>query len=80
MVRSDDFDKAVELPPGLTIPAIRKAVEYAERELPDLIDIYSEQANVFSAVVGIYAAKGLDVNSVYKRAGTPTSHNSGSPI
>ncbi|HUU20983.1 MAG TPA: hypothetical protein VM389_00475 [Phycisphaerae bacterium] len=68
MVQSRDFDKSVPLPPGLTLAAIRKAVEYVERELADWIDIYFEQANVFSALVGIYAAKALHVNSVYEKS------------
>jgi len=67
MVRQDDFDSSVPLPSGLTITAIRKAVEYIERELSDVIDIYFEQANVFSALVGIYGTKALDANSVYEK-------------
>ena len=68
MVRKDDFNADVPLPAGLTATAIRKAIEYVERELADLIDIYLEQANVFSALVGIYAAKALDTNSVYEKS------------
>ncbi len=68
MVRKDDFATSVPLPPGLTITAIRKAIEYVERELADLVDVYFEQANVFSALVGIYAAKALDANSVYEKS------------
>lgn len=67
MVRPDDFHPEVALPPGLTIAAVRKAIQYVERELADLVEIYFEQANVFSAVVGIYAAKALDANSVYEK-------------
>jgi hypothetical protein len=67
MVRKDDFRNRVELPPGLTVTAIRKAVEYVERELADLVELYFEQANVFSALVGIYATKALDANSVYEK-------------
>jgi len=67
MVRAEDFDPHVPLPPGLTIAAIRKAVDYVERELADLADIYYEQANVFSAIVGIYGAKALDASSIYER-------------
>lgn len=32
MVRRTDFQEDVTLPPGLTIPAIRKSIEYIERE------------------------------------------------
>jgi len=67
MVRNDDFDPAVPLPPGLTIAAIRKSIEYVERELPDLVDLYFEQANIFSGLVGIFASKALDANSVYEK-------------
>lgn len=68
MVRKDDFNPLVPLPPGLTVTAIRKAVEYIERELAELVEVYYEQANVFSALVGIYGAKALDVNSVYEKS------------
>lgn len=67
MVQKDDFNRNVPLPPGLTIAAVRHAIEYVERELADLIDVYFEQANVFSALVGIFATKGLDANSVYEK-------------
>ena len=67
MVRDTDFDKKVSLPQGLTIGAIRNAVQYMERELSDLIDLYYEQANVFSAIVGIYGTKALDSTSVYEK-------------
>lgn len=68
MVQRDDFDLGVPLPPGLTVTAIRKAIEYVERELADLMDLYFEQANVFSALVGIYATKALAANSVYEKS------------
>src|SRR5574341_1506739 len=68
MARMGEFDNTVPLPPGLTVTAIRKAVEYIERELADLVEIYYEQANVFSALVGIYGAKALDANSVYEKS------------
>ena len=67
LVRSSDFAAGVALPPGLTVAALRKAIEYIERELTDLVDIYLEQANVFSALVGIYGAKALDTHSVYEK-------------
>lgn len=68
MVRPDDFNSSVPLPPGLTTAAIRGAIEYIERELSDLVEIYYEQANVFSALVGIYGAKALDAHSVYEKS------------
>ena len=68
MSRVDDFDASVPLPPGLTISAIRKSVEYIEKELAELVDIYHEQANVFSALVGIYGVRTLDSYSVYEKS------------
>jgi hypothetical protein len=67
MVRKDDFERSVPLPPGLTLAAIRHAIEYVERELSGFVDVYFEQANVFSALVGIFATKGLDANSVFEK-------------
>jgi len=67
MVRKGDFDSAVPLPPGLDLAAIRRAVDYIEKELAELVDIYLEQANVFSAIVGIYGTKGLDAFSSYEK-------------
>lgn len=67
MARRQDFDASVELPPGLTTVAIRKSIEYIEREAADLIDIYLEQMNIFSAVIGILGTKGLDQYSVYEK-------------
>lgn len=66
-MRRDDFDSTVALPNGLTIAAIRNATEYIERELVDLVDIYYEQANLFSGLVGIYGTRALDATSVYEK-------------
>ena len=67
MVRKADFNPDIPLPPGLTVTAIQKAIDYIEKGLTDLIEIYLEQANVFSALVGIYGAKALDATSVYEK-------------
>ncbi len=67
MVQQNDFNPQVKLPPGLTITAIKKTIEYMERELADLVDIYFEQANVFSAIVGIFATKALSTQSIYEK-------------
>ena len=67
MVRKDDFDAGVPLPPGLDGSAVRRAIEYMERELAELVEIYHEQANVFSAVVGIFGTKALDAVSAYEK-------------
>ena len=39
MDRSEWFDSSVPLPPGLALAAIRRAIEYIERELMELVDI-----------------------------------------
>src|SRR5947207_10009419 len=67
MAKKEDFNRDVPLPPGLTITAIQKAIEYIEKGLADLVEIYLEQANVFSAIVGIYGVKALDATSVYEK-------------
>jgi len=67
MARKDDFNRSVPLPPGLTVTSIEKAIDYVERELAHLVEIYLEQANVFSGMVGIYATRALDANSVYEK-------------
>lgn len=68
MAESGEFNKDVELPPGLTLGAIRKSIQYIEKELAELIDIYHEQANVFSALVGIYGVRALDSYSIYEKS------------
>ncbi|MDP3063733.1 MAG: hypothetical protein Q8O40_11080 [Chloroflexota bacterium] len=67
-MRPEDFDFTVALPPGLTVAAIRGSIDYIERELPDPVEIYLEQANVFSSIVGIYGARALDRLSVYEKS------------
>lgn len=67
MARKDDFDPSVSLPPGLDIAAIRRAIDYIERELAELVELYYEQANVFSALVGIFGTKALDSVSNYEK-------------
>jgi hypothetical protein len=55
------------LPKSLLPVHIEKAVGYVEREASELVDIYFEQANVFSAIIGIFGVKGLDSFSPYKK-------------
>ena len=67
--REDWFDASVELPVGFGgIPAIRRAIEYMERELASLVEIYFEQANVFSALVGIFGTRALDSVSNWEKS------------
>jgi hypothetical protein len=64
---ADGFDRAVPLPPGLTVAHIRNAIDFVEEKAEELIDLYLEQANVFSAVIGILGVRALDSLSPYKR-------------
>ena len=67
MARNSDFDRSVPLPPGLGIIEIRKAIGHVENALSEFVDIYYEQANVFSALVGIFGARALDALSSYEK-------------
>ena len=55
------------LPKNLTQLHIERAVEHIEREAADLVDLYLEQANVFSAIVGIFGTRALHAVSPYKK-------------
>src|SRR5438093_1367772 len=55
------------LPRDLKPIHIKKAVAYVEKQTADLIDLYLEQANVFSAIVGILGVKALHAVSPYKK-------------
>lgn len=57
----------MKLPPGLTREHIGKAVAYIEKEAEELSDIYQEQRNVFSAIIGILGTRALDQFSVYEK-------------
>jgi hypothetical protein len=62
------FDRSVPLPPGFgDVGAIRRAIDYVERGLTELAEIYLEQANVFSALVGIFGTKALDSVSNFEK-------------
>lgn len=67
MAPSGSLDRDVPLPPGLEVSAIRNAIHYVEEKLAEWVDLYLEQVNVFSAVVGILGAKALDSLSNYER-------------
>ncbi len=67
-VRPQDFNKGVALSPGLDIAALRRAIEHVQNELKELVDLYYEQANIFSGLVGIYSARALDSFSVYEKS------------
>ncbi|MBN1513712.1 MAG: hypothetical protein JXB13_16975 [Phycisphaerae bacterium] len=67
MARQQDFDSSVRLPPGLEIVAVRKSIDYIERELTDLVELYFEQKNVFSGIVGIFGTRALAQHSPYEK-------------
>lgn len=64
---SEGFDRSVALPPGLTIRHIRKAIEYVEKQAAEFIDLYYEQANIFSGLLGILGVRALHAFSPYKK-------------
>ncbi len=57
----------LKLPKDLKQVHIERAVDYVELETADLVDIYLEQANVFSGIVGIYGIKALHSVSPYRK-------------
>lgn len=66
-VDTEGFDRSVPLPPELKIAHIREAIEHVEDKTAELIDIYFEQANVFSGIVGILGIQALHALSPYKK-------------
>jgi len=64
---ADGFARATPLPPELKISHIREAIEHIEDRAAELIDIYFEQANVFSGIVGITGVQALHAISPYKK-------------
>jgi hypothetical protein len=64
---SEGFDRSVPLPPELKVSHIRKAVDYIENETSELVEVYFEQANVFSCLVGIFGVRALHALSPYKK-------------
>jgi hypothetical protein len=61
------FDRSVGLPPQLRIVHIRNAIGYIEDKTAEFVDVYFEQTNVFSALVGIFGVRALDSFSPYKK-------------
>jgi len=55
------------LPAGLEPIHISRAVEYVEQRTGEWVDLYFEQANIFSAIIGMAGIKALDAISPYKR-------------
>jgi hypothetical protein len=63
----DGFDRSVSLPPELKITHLREAIEHVEDKATELVDIYFEQANVFSGIIGILGIQALHSLSPYKK-------------
>jgi hypothetical protein len=55
------------LPAGLEIAHILNSVSFVEERVTDLVDLYYEQANTFSGIVGTFGVRALDALSPYKR-------------
>jgi hypothetical protein len=66
-LRTDGFNRTVSLPPELKITHIAEAIEHVEGRASELIDIYFEQANVFSGIIGILGIQALHALSPYKK-------------
>ena len=64
---SEGFAYAVPLPPALKVSHLREAIEHVEDRAAELVDIYFEQANVFSGIVGIIGIQALDALGPYKK-------------
>jgi hypothetical protein len=64
---ADGFDRSVSLPPELKIAHVREAIAHVEDKTSELVDIYFEQANVFSGIVGIVGVQALHALSPYKK-------------
>jgi hypothetical protein len=58
---------ALKLPKDLSALHIGKAVDLIEKQTAEWVDLYFEQANVFSAIVGIVGVKALHAVSPYKK-------------
>jgi len=55
------------MPKGLEVVHVKKAVKYIEKRASEIIEIYYEQANIFSGIVGIFGVKALDALTPYKK-------------
>ena len=66
-VRDGWLDREVALPPGLTAGQLGRVIQSVENEVEQFVDVYFEQANVFSALVGIFAARAFSALTVYEK-------------
>jgi hypothetical protein len=58
---------SASLPKGLEPIHITRAIDFVEQRAEELLELYFEQANVFSGVIGIFGVRALDSFSPYKR-------------
>ena len=66
-IRADWFDPGVPLRPGLTVGHLARVIASVEHEVDQFVEVYFEQANVFSALVGIFAARAFSSLTVYEK-------------
>jgi hypothetical protein len=64
---TNGFDRSVGLPPGLTLAHIRNAIDFIEERAEEWLDVYHEQANLFSGLIGILGVRALAAFSPYKK-------------
>lgn len=64
---AEGFDRSVPLPPQLKVAHVRGAIDFIEREAEEFVEVYHEQANVFSGLIGIFGVRALHSISPYKR-------------
>jgi hypothetical protein len=55
-----EVDPQVPLPQGLTPQHVVRAVTFIEREAGHWLDLWYEQQNLFSAIVGILGIRALE--------------------
>ena len=65
--RESWFNHQVALPPGLSIGQLERVISSVENEVEQFVDVYFEQANVFSALVGIFAARAFSALTIYEK-------------
>lgn len=61
------LNNGVALPRGLTAAHVNRVVASVEHEAEQFADVYFEQANVFSALVGIFATRAFSALTVYEK-------------
>ena len=65
--RHYEINRAVALPQGLTPQQIVRAVQYVETQAGEWLDLWYEQENLFSAVIGVLGARALETYGPFQR-------------